>query len=73
MTAHDVNGVRVIARRDLPIPSFAFAHGGRLVVLVRSESEELDEDTRRLVTEELSRLPDCEAHIDEMCRANPLM
>ena len=76
MRTYDLDGVRVVARRDMPIPSFAFANRGRLVVLVRSESEELDEETCRLVEEEVERYQvedACEAHIDEMCRSNPHM
>lgn len=49
--------------------------GGRAYVLLRSEGEELDTEARRLMSEELSRLPDGEheACIEALCRANPLM
>lgn len=76
MKTHDVDGIRIIARRDLPVPCYSFGSCGRLVVLVRSESEELDGDTRRLVAEEVARrMPEnaSAAHIDETCRTNPHM
>lgn len=75
MKTHDFGGVVVVTRADLPIASCAFIHGGRAYVLLRSEGEELDSEARRLMAEELSRLPDGEheACIEALCRANPHM